>query len=50
MPFGLPTCTTCSTGPKSTPRSRLDVATTQRRLPRRSPCSASARSAWSTEP
>ena len=37
-------------GGKSTPRSRLDVATTQRRLPSRRPASAAARSVGSSEP
>ena len=33
IPFGLPTCSTRSTGEKSTPRSRLEVQTTQRSAP-----------------
>ena len=50
IPFGLPTCRTCSTGPKSTPRSRLDVATTHFSVPLRSPASARLRRSRSTDP
>ena len=50
MPLGLPICSTWSTAGKSTPRSRLDVATTHRTDPSRSPCSAARRSAGSSEP
>ena len=50
MPLGLPICSTCSMGPKSTPRSRLDVATTHFILPRRSPSSAFVRNSRATEP
>ena len=49
-PFGLPTCSTRSTGEKSTPRSRLEVATTQRSRPSRSASSTHSRCFRSSEP
>ena len=50
MPFGLPICSTWSTGAKSTPRSRLDVQTTARSRPSRRPASTQSRTSRSSEP
>jgi hypothetical protein len=50
IPFGLPICSTRSTGEKSTPRSSDDVATTHRRVPFRSPASTQSRLRRSSEP
>ncbi len=49
-PFGLPICSTRSTGEKSTPRSRLEVATTALSLPSFRPCSTQCRTSASSEP
>jgi ATP-dependent Lhr-like helicase len=50
IPFGEPICTTRSTGEKSTPRSRLEVATTMRSDPSLSPASTRSRSSRSSDP
>jgi hypothetical protein len=49
-PFGLPICSTRSTGRKSTPRSRLDVATTAFNEPSFNPASTHSRTLRSSEP
>ena len=49
-PFGLPICSTRSTGRKSTPRSRLDVATTALSEPSFKPASTHSRTLLSSEP
>ncbi len=49
-PFGLPICSTWSTGAKSTPRSRLDVQTTARSRSLRRPSSTQSRTSRSSDP
>ncbi len=49
-PLAEPICSTRCTGAKSTPRSRLEVATTARRLPSLRPASTHSRTARSSEP
>ena len=49
-PLGLPICSTRSTGRKSTPRSRLDVATTAFNRPSFSPISTQSRTSRASEP
>ena len=49
-PLALPTCSTRSTGEKSTPRSRLDVQTTALSRPALSPVSTHSRTERSSEP
>ena len=48
--MGLPICSTRSTGEKSTPRSRLEVATTAFSKPSFSPCSTQRRTFASSDP
>jgi len=49
-PLAEPICSTCSTGKKSTPRSRLDVHTTALSCPAFRPCSTQSRTSCPSDP